>query len=110
MRILNKISLVWFWRNTVVPEAKGIFWMVVIVAAFACLTSHAEEVKPAEWEVGDELTDLPSHWELTIVDDNDLIDTPVHFMNKRTCIEVGIAYVHADDSLNGFVCEEKKGE
>ena len=82
----------------------------IISILFQCLAVQAEEVKPATWEIGDELTDLPSHWELTIVNDTDLIDTPVHYMTKRTCIEVGIAYVQADDSLTGFVCEEKEGE
>ena len=80
---------------------------LILFAVFACFTAQAQEVKPATWEVGDDLIELPSHWELTVVSDDDLIDTPIHYMSRQTCIEVGIAYVKVDASLNGFVCEEK---
>jgi len=105
---MNKYTWIWFWRNTVVPEAKGIFWVVVIIAAFACLTAQAQEVDPKLDEFGGVLQELPKPdkvWELTIVKGTDLIDMPHRFATKGLCMGLGIAYVRADHSLHGFVCE-----
>jgi len=103
---MNKYTLIWWWR-TFVDEMKGLLWLVIIFIAFACLTSHAQEVEKNDW--GDEVQSKPPEmrWELTIVQGNDLIDMPHRFATKELCIGLGVSYVRADRSLNGFVCEEE---
>ena len=31
---MNRYTWIWFWRNTVVPEAIGIFWIAVVCLFF----------------------------------------------------------------------------
>jgi len=103
---MNKYTFIWAWR-TLVHEAKGVLWLVVIFAAFACLTAQAQE-EPKTDEFGGVLQELPKPdkvWELTIVKGTDLIDMPHRFATKGLCMGLGIAYVRADHSLHGFVCE-----
>ncbi len=54
--------------------------------------------------------DVAVYFELTIVTDDDLIDIPVQFKQKKICTEVGVAWAKADPELEGFVCAEEGGE
>lgn len=69
--------------------------------------AYAQEVEKNDW--GDAVQSKPPEmrWELTIVQGNDLIDMPHRFATKELCIGLGVSYVRADRSLNGFVCEEE---
>lgn len=97
--------------------------LLLIIIAFMCVTVQAQEVETNRF--GDSIIvptqepqdiwsndlqrfiDTPEdmHWELTVVKGPELIDTPVHFSAKHTCVQVGVAYMQADATLNGFVCE-----
>tara|TARA_R110002126_G_scaffold203064_3_gene350378 strand:- start:534 stop:878 length:345 start_codon:yes stop_codon:yes gene_type:complete len=112
---MNKYTWIWFWRNTVVPETKGILWVVMIVAALTCLTADAQEED--EWWADDPVQQHPTEpaepdklWELTLVQGEALIDIPHRFTTRSLCVGLGIKYVHTDLSLKGFICEEEEVE
>lgn len=119
---MNRYTLIWFWRNTVVPEAKGILWLVIIFSAFACLTAQAQEPEHPDYQEvvrGQEYYE--AFWQLTLINRNGLTDigpkNGFDFMSRHKCVREGVKRMQISLETTfppesgvwlGFVCELTK--